>query len=408
MTRLRLVASCVLLGLAAPLLARGVAPPAPDLAAGSNQLGFDLHRALRGQPGNLAFSPASIFVALVMPWSGARGATATEMGRVLHVDGGAEAALPAAAAMLGRLDDSSRTAYTLRAANRLFADKSLPIERAYLDRMAAFGAPAEPVDFRRAPEAARGRVNAWVEKETAERIKDLLPPGSVNRETRLALVNAIYLLAEWAQPFMAEATQPRPFYAGGTTARPVPTMRQLATFGYAEAPGLQVLEMPYKGGELAMTILLPAERTGLAALEGRIDAARMSGLVASLRKTRVSVLLPKFMVDPAQPLALAEELTRLGMPLAFDPARADFTGISAPRNPADRLYISQVFHKAFVRVDEKGTEAAAATAVLMARAGSAMPVEQPKEFVADHPFLFVIRDVRSGRILFLGRVVDPA
>jgi serpin B len=403
-----LVVACTLIALAAPLLARGAPPAAPDLASSSNQLGFDLHRALRGEPGNFAFSPASIFVALVMPWSGARGATAAETARVMHVTGGAEAAVPAAAALLGRLNDPARTAYTLRVANRLFADKSLPIERAWLDRMTALGAAAEPVDFRRAPEAVRGRVNAWVAQETADRIKDLLPPGSVNAETRLALVNAVYLLAEWAQPFTAEATQPRPFYAGGTAARPVPTMRQLGTFAYAEAPGLQVLEMPYKGGELAMTIVLPSERTGLGALEGRLDAAQLAALTASLKKTRVSVLLPKFKVDPARPLALAEELTKLGMALAFDPRRADFTGIAPFRDPADRLYISQVFHKAFVKVDEKGTEAAAATAAIMARAGSAVQMEPPKEFVADHPFLFVIRDVRSGLILFLGRVVDPA
>ncbi|HET8644896.1 MAG TPA: serpin family protein, partial [Vicinamibacteria bacterium] len=299
MTRTHFVAALVAaLALACPLVGRGSAAPGVDLAGSSNRLGFDLQRALRGQAGNFAFSPASIFVALVMPWSGARGATATEMGRVLHLDAAPDAVLPQASALLGRLHDPQRTAYTLRVANRLFAERSYTFEKPYLDRMAAFGAPTERVDFRGAAEAARGRINGWVEQETAGRIKDLVPGGAVNTETRLALVNAIYMLAEWAQPFTAEATQPRPFYAGGTTARDVPTMRQLGSFSYAEAPGLQVLEMPYRGGELAMTILLPRERAGLGALESRLDAAQLAAHVAALKPERVSILLPKFTVDP--------------------------------------------------------------------------------------------------------------
>jgi serpin B len=392
--------------LATPLLSRAAPPPAgPDLSTASNRLAFDLHRALRSQPGNLAFSPASIFVALSMPWSGAKGATAAEMARVLHLEGSPEAVLPAAGALLRGLNDPGRTAYTLRVANRLFAEKSYPLERAYLDRMAGLGAPLEPVDFRHAHERARQQVNAWVAKETADRIRDLVPPGAVDPDTRLALVNALYLLADWLQPFTAESTRPRPFH-GPAPARDVPTMHQLATFGYAEADGLKLLEMRYRGDELAMDVLLPAPADGLTALEERIDATRLAAWLAALKPERVSVALPKFTLDPAKPIALADVLRALGMPLAFDRRRADFTGIASPPDPADRLFVSEVFHKAFVKVDEKGTEAAAATAVVMARAAG-MPLPA-KEFVADHPFLFVIRDVRSGLVLFVGRVVDPA
>src|SRR5262245_40487716 len=229
------------------------APP-PDLAGSSNQLGFDLHRSLRAQPGNLVFSPASIFVAMVMPWSGARGATAAEMTRVLHLRGTPDTVLPAAGALLKGLE-AARGANTLRIANRLYAEKSYTFEQAYLDRMASFGAPTERVDFRRSFEAARGVINAWVAQQTADRIRDLIPPGALTVDTRLTLVNAIYLLAAWENPFSAGATRPAPFYAsGGAAARDVPTMHQVETFGYADLPGLKVLEMPYEGGALAMTV----------------------------------------------------------------------------------------------------------------------------------------------------------
>jgi serpin B len=411
MIRRALVGVVAAAALAAPrAVGAGEAPAAggPGLAEASNRLAFELHRSIAAQPGNVAFSPASIFVALLMPWTGARGETAAEMARVLHLQGRPESVLPEAAALLRALNDPARTDYTLRVANRLFAERTYTLERAYLDQMAGLGAPLEEVDFRRASEAARAHINGWVAKETADRIRNLLPAGSVNAETRLALVNALYLLADWQRPFTAETTRPRAFHGPAGGARDVPTMNQLASFRYAEADGVKVLEMPYKGGELAMTVVLPAARDGLGALEQRVDAAQLGRWVAALRDERVLVALPKFTIDPAQPIALAEELRRLGMPLAFDAGRADFTGIASPPSPADRPVISEVFHKAFVKVDEKGTEAAAATAVIMQRAGAAMPQQPPKEFVADHPFLFVIRDVRSGLVLFAGRVVDPA
>ena len=409
MRRRAAIAVVAALALAAVSATGWAAAPVPDLAAGSNRLGFELYRSLAWQPGNLAFSPASISVALLMPWAGARGETAAEMGRVLHLEGATPAvAVKQAAGLLGTLNDPARTDLTLRVANRLFAERTYALERPYLDLMGSMGAPLEQVDFMRGPEKARVHINGWVAKETADRIRDLIPSGAVNDQTRLALVNALYLLADWAEPFAKETTRPRAFHGAGGTSREVPTMNQVDSFRYAEGEGLQVLEMPYKGGQLAMTIFLPAERAGLAALEQRMDAAQLATWVGRLQSERVVVALPKFTIDPAQPIALADELRRLGMPLAFDRARADFTGIAAPPSAADRLVISEVFHKAFVKVDEKGTEAAAATAVLMQRAGSAMNPQLRKEFIADHPFLFVIRDVRSGLVLFLGRVVDPA
>ena len=377
----------------------------PDLAKSSNRFAFDLYRALKAEPGNFTFSPASISIALTMPWSGARGATATQMAATLHLAGPPDTVVPAAGALLRGLNQPGRTG-TLRVANRLFVEKSYPLEPAFLTRMSAFEAPAEAVDFRHAPDPARVHINQWAAQQTANRIRDLVPPGAITDQTRLALVNAVYLLADWLEPFTKEATRPQPFYAAGRT-HDVPTMHQVKSFGYTEAPGVQVMEMRYQGDELAMDVILPTARDGLAALEQQLDATRVAGWLDALKPEKLVVSLPKFTIDPPRPIALAEELVALGMKDAFDRERADFTGIANPPHPDDRLVVSQVFHKAFVKVDEKGTEAAAATAVVMVRAGSAAPVSRPKEFVADHPFLFLIRDLRSGLILFLGRVSDP-
>jgi serpin B len=185
-------------------------------------------------------------------------------------------------------------------------------------------------------------------------------------------------------------------------------MKQVETFKLAVTDGVKLLEMPYQGGELAMTLVLPDAIDGLDAVEKRLTQAALDGWIGALRPERVIVALPKFEIDPPEPLSLGETLKALGMPLAFDRDKANFTGIANPPRPEDRLYIGKVFHKAFVKLDEKGTEAAAATAVVMPRALGAPPSRQPPEFRADHPFLFFLRDTQSGTILFMGRVSDPA
>jgi serpin B len=382
--------------------ASGAAPPP---GAGS-AFAVDLFRALRATSGNLTVSPASLSMALTMPWAGARGATATEMARVLHLAGTPDVVLRGVGTELARWNDPKRTAYTLRVVNRLFPEKTYTLEKPFLERMTRLGAPAELLDFRGASDASRRRINTWVAGETRDRIRDLLPPPAINAETRLVLVNALYLLADWLSPFTREATRPVPFHSPQGS-RPVPTMHQVGHFGFAAADGVKLLEMPYVGGELGMTFVLPDARDGLPALEQSLEAKRLDSWIAALKPQKVVVALPKFTLDPAAPLALAPVLKGLGMRLAFDPEHADFTGIAAPRNPADRLVISDVFHKTFVKVDEKGTEAAAATAVVMQRAGAAPDPQRPPEFRADHPFLFLVRDLRTGAILFLGRVTDP-
>jgi serpin B len=395
-----------------------VTPPTPalppaagelaTLSAGNNALAFDLYRKTRTQPGNLALSPISISSALTMTWGGARGETAMEMQRVLHVQGKAEEAMDISGRLLASLGASDGKV-TLRVANRLFGDKAYTFDPAYLERTrTVFGAPLEGLDFKHAADASRVHINDWVASQTQKRITDLLPAGSLDAETRLVLTNAIYFLGDWQSPFENNATAPAAFHVTPASSKQVPTMNQVGHFRFAATDGVKLLEMPYVGGELAMTLVLPDAPAGLEAVEQRLSPEVVTKWSAALEPQRVIVALPRFEIDPAASLSLGGTLQALGMRLAFDPDKADFTGIANPPSPADRLYISKVFHKAFVKLDEKGTEAAAATAVVMARAGSAAPSKPPAEWRGDHPFLFLLRHVKSGAILFMGRVSDPA
>ncbi len=391
---------------------RAAIDPTPDqtalFATANDRFAMDLWRQLRRRDGNLAVSPASISVALAMTWGGARGETASQMASVMHFGEDPAAYHAAAGAVLSTWNDPDRQAYELAVANRLFAEQSYTWQDDFLALTSGtYGAPLEPVDFRRAFEPARLRINGWVATRTRDRIRDLIPEGALDSDTRMVLTNAVYFRGDWASQFEANATSPQTFHAA-SGARPVPTMHQTSRFRHAAAEGVQLLEMPYAAGELSMLVALPTERDGLAALEDRLDADALRTWVAAMERRNVDVALPKFRVDPAEPIALAATLVDMGMRDAFDGARADFSGMADPAaNEGTPLYISAVFHKAFVAVDEEGTEAAAATAVVMTRESAAMMPEDAVAFVADHPFLFFIRDA-SGAILFMGRVADPS
>jgi serpin B len=386
-----------------PLPAETVA----KLAQGSNALGFDLYQRLRREPGNLVLSPASLTTALAMTWGGARGETAAQMQKVLHLEATADEAMTTSGQLARSLQDPSRP-IVFRIANQLFGEKTYKLVPAFVEKTrAAFGAPIELLDFKKAPEQARVHINQWVEGKTRRRIKDLIPPGTDLTETRLALVNAIYFLGDWADPFKRDETRLMPFHLTASEAKDVPTMNRTYQFRIAKGDGVTALEIPYKGGELSMMLLLPDEVEGLAAVEATLDGKKLDALASAMKSEWVWVALPKFEVSPAVSLSLGEDLKALGMPLAFDRNLADFTGIANPPNPAERLAIGKVFHKGFVRVDEKGTEAAAATAVLGVETGAALD-SGPRRFQVDRPFLFLIRDNASGLVLFLGRVSDPS
>jgi serpin B len=368
-----------------------------------NAFGLDLWKHV-GE-GNQTLSPASVAIALDMTFAGARGETADQMARVLHVEGDRDAFHAAAGGMLVRWSAASDD-LTLAVANRLFGHEGFAFEDPFLAlTRERYGAPLERVDFS-ASEAARQHINGWVAQRTNDRIRDLIPPRAIDDQTRLVLTNAIYLLAKWAEPFPGHATRPATFHVNGTEARPVPTMHATGTRRFAQVDGVRLLELPYRAGGLSMLFVLPDARDGLAAVERRLDAPTLERWASALTPQQTQVALPKFRVAPESSFALAEALKALGMPIAFDRGAADFTGMANPPSPADRLFVSQVFHKAFVDVNEEGTEAAAATAVVMARRAG-MPMAPQAQFVADHPFLFFLRDTSSGAVLFVGRVVEP-
>ncbi|WP_394840583.1 serpin family protein [Pendulispora brunnea] len=374
----------------------------------SNLFGFDLYQRVRTQKGNIVVSPASITTALTMAWAGAKGDTADQMRKVLHLEGTPQEVLQSAGKLSSALQEPTRP-IKFRIANRLFGEKTYKFESPFLESTkAAFGAPLEAVDFIKAPEPTRVRINAWVEEQTEKRIKDLIPAGTIKPDSRLVLVNALYFLGDWQTPFDKEKTKPSPFHVNATTKKDVSTMRREDRLRFVQQDGLKALEIGYKGGQMSMLFVLPDKVDGVEALEKSLDNGKIADLVSALKPQTVNVEVPKFEINPSASLALGDRLQEMGMTLAFNRRTADFTGIANPPSPDDKLYISQVFHKAFVKVDEKGTEAAAASAVVMMRA-TAMPMpEKVAQFHADHPFLFFIRDNATGMILFNGRVADPS
>jgi serpin B len=293
----------------------------------------------------------------------------------------------------------------LRIANRLFGDSRTRFEPAFLElSAAAFGAPLEPVSFADAAGAVR-RINGWVEEQTDDRIRDLMPADAVDDSTRLVLVNAVYLLGKWSHPFPTRATRPRPFSTSPTEQKPVPTMYQKVVVRFGRADGLSAVELPYDGGALSMIVVLPDRVDGVGEVERSLTAGGLEALISSLARKEVAIALPRFEVSPPG-LRMNDLLREIGLSLPFDRARADFRGIADPADPADQLYVSDVFHKAFVRTDEAGTEAAAALAVSMALRGG--PPPPTLEFTVDHPFMFFIVHAATRLILFMGRVADPA
>ncbi len=377
------------------------------LAEGNAAFALDLYRKLEGRGENVFFSPHSISLALTMALGGARGATEAEMQATLHAAaGGAKLhelwnALDLALASRGRnASGKDGKPFRLKIANASWGQRGYTFLPGYLDLLAeSYGAGLRVVDYVDQPEDARLAINRWVENETEQRIKDLLQKGSITPLTRLVLTNAIYFNASWRDKFDVAATAPAEFVARDGSRVKVPMMHKTdRNFLYAKKHGCQAVELPYDGEEVSMVVLLPDGRIG--DLEAALDATKLGEILGGLRSEGlVELAMPRFKIEGS--FGLAEQLKALGMKSAFAAGDADFSGINGTRE----LFIADVVHKSWVAVDEAGTEAAAATAVIMA--GSAAPTETIK-VTLDRPFLFLIRDRATGAVLFLGRVANPA
>ncbi|MBI3468343.1 MAG: serpin family protein [Planctomycetes bacterium] len=373
-----------------------ITPDTRAAAKSSNGFAFDLYRHMRTEPGNLFFSPASISTALAMTYAGAAGETRQQMARTLHFQSPDEQ-LHSGFGTMVKLLNSRGEGYRLRMANRLWGQQTSFRPEFLRTTREEYGAELAQVDFGQS-ERARQLINDWVQDQTAGKIANLIPPGALKPATRLVLTNAIYFKGTWDQEFLEEATQDSPFQISPGQQVSVPMMNQTEIFHYAETDQLQVLELPYKGHEVVMLILLPKQVDGLADVEQQLTADNVRRWTLGLRDHDVRVFLPRFALTAA--VQLTDLLISMGMPLAFSD-QADFSGMST----SHELMITDVVHQALVDVNEEGTEAAAATWAAAAETSAA--VSEPTIFRADHPFVFLIRDQRTGAILFLGRLIDP-
>ncbi len=383
-----------------------------------NAFAVKLYDRLSATEGNLFFSPASIHMALGMTYAGAGNRTRAQMFEVLHFEKAGRnihrefadliESLNSPRMILSceRVDDDpgqiETPAYQLVIANALWGQEGYPWKRDFLNLISeSYGAGLHEVDFAEHTEAARKTINSWVEEKTHDRIKELIARATLDALTRLVLTNAIYFKADWARRFSDRMTEDKPFHVSASKQIVTPMMFRKDNFRYMETDQFQALEMPYKARELSMVVFLPEKTDGLGAFENSLTPEYLSSWLEKLSYEKVEVSFPRF--EFMSSFALARVLETMGMKDAFSEKLADFSAMTA----AEKVHISDVIHKAFVAVDEKGTEAAAATAVIIA--GKAMPVKEPgpRIFRADHPFLFIIRHNATGTILFMGRVMNP-
>lgn len=377
---------------------------AAALAAGNGAFAFALYHEVAGD-GNLFFSPFSVSSALAMAYAGAAGDTETQIAAALHFDLGQGALHPAVNAIDLELNGRDEVeapyegdGFELSIVNAVWGERGFTFLDSYLDVLAvSYGAGLRLADFSGDPDGSRTTINGWVSEQTNDRVNDLLPAGSISSATRLVLTNAIYFKAPWLYPFDEDDTQAEWFTTLSGSSASVSMMHETVDAAYAQVGDVQVVELPYNGGKLAMLLLVP-DAGQFESFEESLDYGAYEQIVGQLEEHQVHLGLPKFEFEYA--LSLVGALRSLGMEDAFDPDAADLSGIDGARD----LYISNVLHKAFVSVDEIGTEAAAATAVIIDF--TAIPGE-PVTLTINRPFLLVIRDIPTDTILFVGRVVEP-
>ena len=396
---------------------RDNSPPATradlrELVQGNNDFAFDLYRALSNEEGNLFYSPFSVSQALAMTFAGARSETERQMADTLHYRLPQSSLHPAFNALDRTLasrgrdprgtqnQEEAKQYFRLNIANAVWGQHGYGFLPDFLDVLAEnYGAGMRPLDFAGAPEESRARINDWVAEETEDKVKDLLPPGTIDPLTRLVLTNAIYFNASWHWPFDRRQTKMRPFHLEGGDIVDVPMMTETSKdfYGYTRGDGYQAVDVPYSYGEMSMTVLLPDEGD-LGSLEDSLNAELLDQIMDDIEIDYITLTIPLFKFESE--FSLGETLAGMGMPDAFDD-RADFSGMTGSKD----LLISQIVHKAFVSVDERGTEAVASTAgVVILVSGSS---KEPIPVTVNRPFIFLIRDTATGTVLFLGRVMNP-
>jgi len=396
--------SVLILGLClfSSLACAGVQNDLQSVVKGNNSFCFDLYKELKGEEGNLFFSPYSISTALAMTYAGARGETEKEMAQVLHFPLTQESLHPAFSKLQSDLNAiQNKGDVQISIANSLWAQESYKFLDSFIElNKKYYGAGLYFVDFIKKRETARKQINKWVEKETHDKIKELIKQPMLNIDTRLVLCNAIYFKGNWLSQFDKKKTYNRDFHVSPDTTILVPMMYQQTRLKYKCFGEFCALELPYESNDLSMIIFLPNEDDGLLEFEDHLTADSVHIWIDELMKVDeglVMVNMPKF--KTISEFELSRTLYDMGMPDAFSLPPADFSGMTGTKE----LFISKVIHKAYVEVNEEGTEAAAATAVVMLKSVAV----QPLEFKADHPFIFLIRENQTGSILFIGRIVDP-
>jgi serpin B len=377
------------------------------LVNGNTRFVFDFFQAVRGNDGNIFFSPYSLSLALAMTYTGARGETENQMKETLHFD------LPQAqlhtafnsldqtlVAQEDAVDNDNEAGFQLNIANSIWGQRSHPFKNDFLDILAEnYGAGLRLTDFMGAPEPARLVINDWVSNETEEKIQDLIPSGGITPDTRLVLANAIYFKARWLHPFQPDLTLDRPFTTldGEQVMVPMMSHSQPILVPYVIGASYQAVELPYQGNAFSMLIIVPDEGT-FRSIESKLDSELLDEIIKQLTLKNVALTLPTFSFDSTY--GLTNTFAGMGMPDAFTPQEADFSGMDGSHN----LFLSNIFHKAFVAVDEEGTEAAAATAVIVGV--TSLPIIDVT-LTIDRPFIFLIRHIDTGSILFMGRVHHP-
>lgn len=377
-----------------------------EVAALNNELGLEFLRDTTNPSDNAVLGPPSLLVALAMARLGAQGETAEQMDAALHLDELEGDLHQELGQMLSSWNEERE--YVPRAlviANRVFGNESSEFRKPYLNELArTYAAPLELMDFTEHPDKSVETINKWVADQTMDRITGLLPPGVVDGTTQMLLVNAMYFKADWTRRFMVTETQPGSFYSSKKKQFEVQYMRQTERLGYAKVDGVQILRLGYQHVPAAMYFVLPKGKSALEQVERRLTARRLERWLSKVEPALIEVKLPRFRIAPPT-IDMAETL-KARMPLPFDAKRADFSKMAILGPDDYPFYIQGVHHKAFIAVNEVGTEAAAATAVSVMQNQSAGPQPVAK-FIADHPFLFFLRDERTGTVLFLGRVTEP-